>query len=239
VARTGMAADSWRRDPRVGWFAFALGALGVFVLVALFATAWPAFDRLDGHLSAAIRSTRTPTLTQISGWLTLLASEPVVLPITAAMVVWMAIRRNWAAAIYVVMTVPVGWFLGNDIIKNIIRRPRPSGVSIAPITTDFSMPSGHALGAFLLFATLCVIVMLNVPTGRHMKRWLVAVSAVAIIAMGLSRVYIGVHWFGDVLGAWLLGGAWWSFTTATYFGSVTEQRRVALRSAGSASPPES
>jgi membrane-associated phospholipid phosphatase len=75
-----------------------------------------------------------------------------------------------------------------------------------------------------------VIVMLNLPAGRHLKRWLAVVSAIVIVCVGLSRVYLGVHWFGDVLAAWLLGGAWWSFTTATYIGSVTEERRVALRS---------
>lgn len=234
-----MAADSWRRDPRVGWFAFALGALGTFVLVALFATAWPAFDQVDGMVSAAIRSTRNPVLTEMASWATLFGSARVVMPLALVMVVWMVIRRNWAAAIYIVMTVPVGWFLGNDVIKNIVRRPRPSGVSIVPIPGDFSMPSGHSIGAFLLLATLCVIVMLNVPTGRHMKRWLAAGSAVFIIAVGLSRVYLGVHWFGDVLGAWLLGGAWWSFTTATYFGSVTEQRRAERRSGGLVHSPAS
>jgi undecaprenyl-diphosphatase len=148
------------------------------------------------------------------------------------------IRRNWAAALYVFMTVAVGWFLGNDVIKNLIRRPRPSGVNIAPISGDFSMPSGHSLASFLLFTTLCVIVMLNLPTGWHLKRWLAAVSAVVIICVGLSRVYLGVHWFGDVVAAWLLGGAWWSFTTATYFGSVTEERRVALRSGSTVQPSE-
>jgi undecaprenyl-diphosphatase len=163
------------------------------------------------------------------------------MPLTLLLIGWMVIRRNWAAAIYIVMTVPFGWLLGNYVIKNIIQRPRPSGVNIAPISADFSMPSGHSLGAFLLLATVCVVVMLNVPAGRHMKRWLAAVSAVLIIAVGLSRVYLGVHWFGDALGAWLLGGAWWSFTTATYFGSVTEQRRVERRQGTPAhsSAPES
>ena len=232
MVRTMLAADSWRRDPRAGWFVFALGALGTFIVVVLFTMMWPAFAQLDAWISAGIRSTRTPALTVVANGLTLIASARVVMPITLVLIVWMAIRRNWAAAVYIFMTVAVGWFLGNDVIKNIIRRPRPSGVNLTPVSGDFSMPSGHSIAIFLLLTTLCVIVMLNLPTGRHLKRWLAAVAAVIIISVGLARVYLGVHWFGDVLGAWLLGGAWWAFTTATYFGSVTEERRVARRTSG-------
>ena len=91
------------------------------------------------------------------------------------------------------------------------------------------MPSSHTLAAFLLFTTLCVLVMLNAPVGRHVKRWIAGASALIIIAVGLSRVYLGVHWFGDVVGAVLFGGAWWMFTTATYFGSLTEEKRATPR----------
>jgi undecaprenyl-diphosphatase len=229
VAIPGMRTGGWRRDPRSGWLVLALGALGVFVLMALLATMWPAFDRLDAAISAAIRSTRNPTLDVVAGSATDFGSFDVVLPVTAALILWMAARRHWAAVVYIFMTVGVGWFLGNDVIKNIIRRPRPVGVNIVPVLTDFSMPSSHTLAAFLLYATVCVVVMLNLPTGRHMKRWLAAVSTLIIIAVGLSRVYLGVHWFGDVVAAVMFGGAWWMFTTATYFGSVTEEKRAMPR----------
>jgi undecaprenyl-diphosphatase len=225
-----MAADSWRRDPRAGGFALATIALGVFVLLAFLAALWPAFSRLDAALSALVWSVRTPWLTAVATWATELGSGTVVAPASIVLIAWMVARRNWAAAVYVVMTIGVGWVAGDQVVKNIIRRARPHGVNLAPITDGFSMPSGHSLAAFLFFATLCVIVMLNLPTGTHLKRWLVAVSCVAILAVGLSRVYLGVHWLGDVVAAWLFGGAWWAFTTATYLGAVTEERRIALRS---------
>jgi undecaprenyl-diphosphatase len=225
-----LAADSWRRDPRAGGFALAVIALAVFVLLALLAALWPAFSRLDATLSALAWSVRFPWLNDAARLATELGSGVVIAPASAALVVWMALRRNWAGAVYIVMTIGVGWVLGGEVIKNVIRRARPQGVNLVPITDGFSMPSGHSLAAFLFFATLCVIVMLNAPTGAHLKRWLVAASCVAIVAVGMSRVYLGVHWFGDVLAAWLFGGAWWAFTTATYLGSVTEERRLALRS---------
>jgi undecaprenyl-diphosphatase len=230
VVRGVIAADSWRRDPRAGGFALAIAAFGVFVLMALLAVLWPAFSRLDAAASALLWSVRPPSLSVAARWFTELGGAPVIISAAVVLVLWMVARRNWAAAVYVVMTVGVGWALGNEVVKNIIRRDRPQGVNITGLPDDFSMPSGHSLAAFLLFATLCVIVMLNLPTDTHLKRWLVLVSTVAVVAVGFSRVYLGVHWLGDVLAAWLFGGAWWAFTTATYIGAVTEERRVALRS---------
>jgi undecaprenyl-diphosphatase len=238
VATPGMSVGRLQRDPRAGWLAFALLALGGFVAVAFLAMAWPAFDRVDATLSAAVRATRNPYFNQLAGWFTLIGSAGVVAPITLLLMAWMGVRRNWAGVVYIFMTVGVGWFLSNDVIKNIVRRPRPVGVNIAPIPTDFSMPSSHSIASFLMLTTICVIVMLNLPTGHHVKRWLAIASALLIIAVGYSRVYLGVHWVGDVIGAWLLGGAWWSFTTATYFGSVTEEKRVAPRPGGSATASE-
>ena len=190
---------------------------------------WPAFTQLDSAISAWIRSWRSPFLDQAAAFFTTIGSAKVVLPVAIVLALWMLVRRNWRGVIYVVMTVGVGWALGNYVVKNIIQRPRPVGVNIAPILNDYSMPSSHTLAAFLLFTTLCVLVMLNAPVGRHVKRWIAGASALIIIAVGLSRVYLGVHWFGDVVGAVLFGGAWWMFTTATYFGSLTEEKRATPR----------
>lgn len=232
-----LVAESWRRDPRAGGFVLALGALASFAVLAFLALAWPAFAELDARLSALVWSVRTPTLSAVAPWVTELGSAQFLIPGTILLVVWMAVRRNWAGVVYTVMTVGVGEALGVWVVKPLLARPRPQGVNLAPLGTDASMPSTHSLAAFLLFATLCVLVMLDLPTGRHLKRWLAILSAVLILAVGYSRVYLGVHWVGDVLAAYLLGGAWWAFTTATYFGSVTEEPRLALRSAGSRAEP--
>ena len=229
MATSGMSVGRLQRDPRAGWLAVALIALAGFVALVFLVTAWPVFGRADAALSGAIRATRTPVLTNAAGWMSEVGGLQFAGVVTFALIIWMAVRRNWAAIVYLFMTIVVGWLLGNDVVKNVIRRPRPVGVNLSPLGHDFSMPSSHSLASFLLLTTVCVIVMLNLPTGRHLKRWLAIASAVVIVLVGYSRVYLGVHWAGDVIGAWLLGGAWWSFTTATYFGSVTEEKRVSPR----------
>jgi len=232
VAAPGVGFGLRSRDPRSGWLVLGFGALAAFLLVTLAAMSWPTFGRLDAVVSAGIRSWRTPALNPVAIAASALGSVYVVLPAALVLAAWMVARRNWRGVIYVVMTVGVGWALGNYVVKNIIRRDRPAGVNIVPLLGDHSMPSSHALAAFLLFTTLCVLIMLNMPVGRHVKRWIAIASALIIIAVGLSRAYLGVHWFGDVVASYLFGGAWWTFTTATYFGSLKDEKRAVRRQIG-------
>jgi len=216
-------AESWRRDPAAGWIAFAgfaaFAALA-FVLLAIVVRAVPAAGRFDAMLSAGLRALRTPLLTRFAIACTTLGSTWFVIGVTVATGIWLAWRRSYAGLVYLIATVPVGWFLGDVIAKNLLHRARPMGVALIELPGSYSLPSGHALASFLLYAGLVVIVMLETPPGRHVKRWVFALAALAIVLVGWSRVYLGVHWVGDVLAAWLFGLAWWSFTTATYFGSV-------------------
>ena len=133
MATPGMGSGLRRRDPRLGWLVVAFGALGVFVLVTVAVMSWPAFTQLDSAISAWIRSWRSPFLDQAAAFFTTIGSAKVVLPVAIVLALWMLVRRNWRGVIYVVMTVGVGWALGNYVVKNIIQRPRPVGVNIAPI----------------------------------------------------------------------------------------------------------
>jgi undecaprenyl-diphosphatase len=155
---------------------------------------------------------------------TQLGSAWVVIAGTMAVSLLLLVRGKTAGLVYAIATVGGGWFLGNVVVKNLIERVRPQGVALIDLPRGFSLPSGHALASFLLFATLAVIVVLNVD-GRTAKVSAILGAVVLIGAVGASRVYLGVHWVGDVFAAWLFGGAWWAFTTATYLASVTERQR--------------
>jgi len=96
-----------------------------------------------------------------------------------------------------------GSALINLVVKQVFTRTRPSlWESIAPETT-FSFPSGHAMGS----ATLaCVLVAL---TWNTRWRWPVLVLALAFtLAVGLSRIYLGVHYPSDILAGWAAASAW-------------------------------
>ncbi len=220
---TPTPTESWRRDPAAGWIALGgLGALAAsaFVALAIVELAVPAVGRFDAMLSAVVRAMQNPLLTRFAVACTTLGSTWVIAGVTVAVGIWLATRRAWAGLIYLLMTVPVGWFLGDVLAKNLIQRARPVGVALIELPKSYSLPSGHALASLLLYAAIVAIVMIETPPGRHVKRWVFGIAALAIVLVGWSRVYLGVHWAGDVLAAWFFGLAWWALMTAIYFGSV-------------------
>lgn len=125
-----------------------------------------------------------------------------VIPADIALVIGLAARRRLRDALFAAVALG-GAGLLNVLAKHTFRRDRPtSWDSIAPETT-YSFPSGHAMGS----ATLaCVIVLLcwHLPQ----RRLVLAGAALFVVGVGLSRVYLGVHYPSDILAGWSAAVAW-------------------------------
>jgi membrane-associated phospholipid phosphatase len=125
-----------------------------------------------------------------------------VIPADVGLCLYLLWRRRRREAVFS-MLATAGSALLNVLAKHVFQRQRPAlWESIAPEST-FSFPSGHAMGSMTLAA---VLVLLAWPTRW---RWPVAVAALAFtLVVGISRLYLGVHWPSDVLGGWAAGLAW-------------------------------
>ncbi|TLM78851.1 MAG: phosphatase PAP2 family protein [Actinobacteria bacterium] len=214
----------WERDPRAGWLAaFGIAfAVGFAVVAGLLAS--PVANPVDAAVSAWIRYFRYPALTSIALALTLLASAYVVIPATVIASAWLGFTGRMRAAMYVLFSVVPGWLVAS-VLKLVFHRERPQGVSLVPMPADFSLPSGHTVAAALLYGSLAVVVVFNLDSSAA-RRTAVTLASVLVTGVALSRVYLGVHWVGDVLAALLFAAAWLSFTTIAYLGSIVEQRRA-------------
>lgn len=122
--------------------------------------------------------------------------------VDALLVAGLLLARRWREATFVGATV-VGSALLNMGTKQLFGRARPSlWESISPEDT-FSFPSGHAMGSM----TLMVVLVLLAWGTRG--RWLALVlCALFALAVGASRVYLGVHYPSDILGGWAAAIAW-------------------------------
>lgn len=91
--------------------------------------------------------------------------------------------------------------------KELVGRPRPTAllIDVTEQAQGFSFPSGHVLGAVLLWGFVFFAAERLVASTRA-RRWVQAGSLAIIALMGLQRVYVGAHWPSDVLGAYLWGG---------------------------------
>ena len=91
------------------------------------------------------------------------------------------------------------------LIKLLVVRERPSGGLIE--AAGFSFPSGHALIATLLFLVLIYLFKDEIKD-RVLRTTFISVSVLLILLIGLSRLYLGVHWFSDVLAGFAFGAFW-------------------------------
>jgi membrane-associated phospholipid phosphatase len=116
-------------------------------------------------------------------------------------------RRSWTPVLLMAIAA-TGSVLLTVLGKDLIGRSRPPAeLAVPPLESSPSFPSGHTLNATVLIGMLAYLALLG--TARVWLRWAVVVTAVLfVLAMGLSRVYLGHHWLTDVIAGWLLGLGW-------------------------------
>ena len=100
----------------------------------------------------------------------------------------------------------VGVTLINQVIKHIVRRPRPNVLRLVE-EDGYSFPSGHSMVSMAFYGIIIYLVYKNV-TNKYLKWTLITLLSLLILSIGFSRIYVGVHYFTDVVGGFLLGLAY-------------------------------
>ena len=116
------------------------------------------------------------------------------------------VRKERASAIFVVVTAIGGGIL-NTALKMLFARARPDVASAIAVARWYSFPSGHAMISFIACGALSYIVL------RQKWPWVLKSAALAlaltlVVLIGVSRVYLGVHWASDIAGGWSAGIVW-------------------------------
>jgi undecaprenyl-diphosphatase len=114
--------------------------------------------------------------------------------------------RKWKSMLYVLLTVGGGIVI-SGIAKEFFDRPRPELVPHGSLVHTASFPSGHSMMAAVTFLTLGVLIA-RIQSKRVLKIFVMVVAVTLTLFVGISRVYLGVHWPTDVAAGWLAGGAW-------------------------------
>jgi undecaprenyl-diphosphatase len=144
---------------------------------------------------------RSARLTSLAKALSTLGSSTVLGLVAALVIVWLVRRHRVTAAVSIAM-VAVGVVALDNLVKVVVDRPRPATTQLVAVASA-SFPSQHAAQAAAVLPALALVL----ARGR-LRMALLAVAALLAIAIGLSRVYLGVHYSTDVLAGWALGAAW-------------------------------
>ncbi|MGW2212713.1 phosphatase PAP2 family protein [Streptomyces sp. NPDC001781] len=129
---------------------------------------------------------------------------PYALLLVAALATGRTTRQRLGAALFGVACLGTGQVLRYAVME-LARRPRPPYEDWATHASGWAFPSGHSTAAALTAGLLLVAVSLRASRGAAVLRLLICCWGAAV---GLSRVYLGVHWFTDVAGGWLFAAGW-------------------------------
>lgn len=164
--------------------------------------------RLDGVAYALIvERLRTPLLTPVMESFSALATVPVLVVVLLVIIAFAPGRRpGWCCAVNLALVT-----LLNVVLKALVRRPRPMGFRLAS-ATGFSFPSGHSMVAMAFFGLIIWFVWRHVRDRRR-RVALTAALAFVILMIGVSRVYLGVHYASDVLAGFCVSCIWLALYT--------------------------
>ena len=192
---------------------FTVGLLfSIAALVAFSFVAYNVFrrDRLvavDREVITVVRGRVTEEFLPFFKTITIMGNGETMLLLGLALLVFLAVRRKKALLIGWCAALLGGWLLESGL-KLVFQRPRPTW-AIVDLPSSFSFPSGHALVSLVAYGMIAYLLWLVVRS--HRGRLAVVAGAVLLIGLiGVSRIYLGVHYFSDVVAGYAAGLTWLS-----------------------------
>jgi membrane-associated phospholipid phosphatase len=207
--------DRWSRlmYPQTlrGLIVFASFLILLSILVRIRAT-----YKLDVAITLALQKWSAPMATSTMKWLTWLGNTRTVVVLAVACVIIAAVAKDLRAGLFIGITLMA--FPINVALKKISSRDRPGEkeVKIHPGPRwGFSYPSGHAMGSTTFYGFLAVLTNLHLADSAA-RPWITIPLVLLPPSIGISRIYMGAHWFSDVIGGIAAGSILIAFLTVLY-----------------------
>ena len=185
----------------------ALGvALAIFLVIAISVSSGNELTQLDTRINVWLHGHNTKQLTHLFRLISKLHSNLIVAVVTLAIsaYLWLRHLRYWFLTFILAV---FGGMLLNVALKNLFMRPRPHFEGSIRVLTTFSFPSGHTMLAAVFYGAVCAFAV------SRLRGWVLRALAILwaifmIALVGFGRMYLGVHYLSDVLGAMAEGCAW-------------------------------
>ncbi|WP_223066038.1 phosphatase PAP2 family protein [Paenibacillus caui] len=160
----------------------------------------------DKSVISAVQGMESPGITRFMELLSWIGTAKVVIVLLVVAMVILYFVLGHRRELFFLAFVCAGSYVLNTVFKHVFKRERPDLHRLAE-ETGYSFPSGHSMVAFALYGVLAYLLW------KHTASWigktlLLVCSAIMIAGIGISRIYLGVHYPSDVLGGYLASGCW-------------------------------
>lgn len=208
--------SAWRGhriDSRI-LMVFLIIAAGGFVFLKLASEVMEgesfAFDKM---ILQGLRNASDPSIPIGPGWLqaamidiTALGGVTVLTLLTTLTACYLLVTRKPGTAVLLIAAIALG-ALASTLLKFGYARPRPDLVAHLVEVHTTSFPSGHAMNSAITYLALGAL-LARAEEARRVRIFFMVVAIALTLAIGISRVYLGVHWPSDVLAGWCIGASW-------------------------------
>jgi membrane protein YqaA with SNARE-associated domain/membrane-associated phospholipid phosphatase len=167
----------------------------------------------DKKIFSFVQSIRSEDLNKAFETITITGNTISVIVLTLSVVFLLYYFKKKKESLFFGLNI-LGVWIFNEILKIIFKRPRPLEMRLID-ATGYSFPSGHSM-IFMTFSLTVIYFMITYFSKKKIVYILSILLLILAIAVGLSRVYLGVHYFSDVIGGWLAGTLWSSTSVIIY-----------------------
>jgi undecaprenyl-diphosphatase len=188
------------------------GAVAIFAMIAS-AVAEGLTQSLDERALRWFETNRSAVLDKVMLEITTLGTGVVLVMIVlvASVFLWQT-QHKWS--VYLLLLGVLGGKLLNTLLKTLYERPRPSVVQWITEVHSASFPSGHAMSSMVVYGSVAYLVGRLEPSA-HLRRTTWTLAALVILAIGVSRMYLGVHYPSDIIAGFVGGLAWLAFVASS------------------------
>jgi undecaprenyl-diphosphatase len=177
--------------------------------------------RFDRTIIDRVQGLETPILTSMMKFFTFIGSAPFVIILSFFLLLFLYKVLHHRLELILFVAAITGSALLNGILKHFFQRVRPDFHRLIEIE-GYSFPSGHAMNAFSVYSIISFLLWRHIQS-RIGRSILILISVVLILAIGISRIYLGVHYPSDIIGGYFASGFW--VTTAIMFFQYYQEKR--------------
>ena len=191
-----------------------LAIILLIVLIILIITGYvSSFDNIVYNFIISFKNDR---FTRIMKIITFLSSVKLMVILSLLSLIWLLFRKK--EPLYILGTLCVSSLI-NVVFKNIFKRDRPNILRLIE-ETGYSFPSGHAMASMAFYGSI-IVLALNYKMEKKYK-WIINIFlGILIFLIGMSRIYLGVHYPSDILGGWLIG-----FILLNILNEIIKRRKI-------------